>query len=181
MDAAATTGEIGIPRRRWWSRGRATLPSGFSVPSTKPSRSRLSNYLKPCTSSTTVRAPAVSPLTIHGELSKHTSSTSARECGTAGHRSGRRPRAGRPSILRTGAVRPGGVRKRAGPASDPIDVTRLSRLLGSRKPTARTAPGRVRTALRGLSSPPSLIVATRKMAAGVRAPEPAGVAGEGHR
>ena len=47
------------PRRRSGSRCTASGPSGFSVPSTNPSRSRLSKNRNPCTSSTMVIASAI--------------------------------------------------------------------------------------------------------------------------
>ena len=52
-------------------------------------------------------------------------------------------------------------------ASDPIDVTTDSRLVGSRNPIARTSPEMSGSASWTVCSPPSSIVATRKMAAGV--------------
>src|SRR6516165_723770 len=55
----------------------ASAPSGFSVPSTKPNRSRLSKNRKPWTSSTTVTAPAID-LRMRPANSKQTSSVSAR-------------------------------------------------------------------------------------------------------
>ena len=64
------------PRRRSAVALRASAPPGFSVPSTKPIRSRLSKNLKPCTSSTTVMAPAIA-LTSRPASSKQTSRVSA--------------------------------------------------------------------------------------------------------
>lgn len=52
-------------------------------------------------------------------------------------------------------------------ASDPIDVTTDRRLSESRKPTARTRPDNSGSASCTVASPPSSMVATRKMAAGV--------------
>jgi hypothetical protein len=52
-------------------------------------------------------------------------------------------------------------------ASDPIDVTTERRLSVSRKPTARTNPEISGSASCTAASPPSSMVTTRKMAAGV--------------
>ncbi len=49
------------PRRRSTTAAAAAAPSGFSVPSTKPSRSRSSKDLNPCTSSTTRARPRAGP------------------------------------------------------------------------------------------------------------------------
>ena len=51
--------------------------------------------------------------------------------------------------------------------SEPIEVTTDSRLVGSRNPIARTNPEISGRASCTAASPPSSIVATRKMAAGV--------------
>ena len=59
-DDVAAAGEVRDPRRRSAAASTAAGPVGFSVPSTKPSRSRSSKYLKPCTSSTT-SAPRPEP------------------------------------------------------------------------------------------------------------------------
>ena len=55
----------------------AAGPVGFSVPSTKPSRSRSSKYLKPWTSSTTLMTPASRPTTREAS-SQHRSMVAAR-------------------------------------------------------------------------------------------------------
>jgi len=52
-------------------------------------------------------------------------------------------------------------------AADPIDVTTDNFLSGSRKPTARTNPAMSGSASWTAASPPSSMVSTRKMAAGV--------------
>ena len=73
----AAAGEVGVLVADLGGGRRRSGPSGFSVPSTKPSRSRLSKNLKPCTSSTTVTAPAIAS-TILPASSKQTSIDSAR-------------------------------------------------------------------------------------------------------
>ena len=88
IDVAAA-GEAGDPRRRSGPPPRAAAPSGFSVPSTNPSRSRSSNDLKPCTSSTTWRCPRSRLDQPLRELEAQVQ-RGARGCGTAGRRASRR-------------------------------------------------------------------------------------------
>ncbi len=87
-DDVAAAGERRVLVADQRPRRAAASPSGFSVPSTKPSRSRSSKDRKPCTSSTTCawpRQPVHQPL----RRARSTGRAGARGCGTAGRRASR--------------------------------------------------------------------------------------------
>ena len=75
--ARSTSRRTPDPRRQSVALKPPARRPGFSVPSTNPSRSRLSKNRKPCTSSTTVTAPAID-LRMWSANSKQTSIVSAR-------------------------------------------------------------------------------------------------------
>ena len=169
------------PRRRSGWRCRASGPSGFSVPSTKPSRSRLSKNRKPCTSSTTVIAPPSPSTSLAGQLEADVHRLGA-DVEQQIARGGRRvvPRAveldERVQFGRAAGRRTAGPTRPSRSTSPPTAAWP-----GSRKPIARTNPEMSASASWTVCSPPSSMVATRKMAAGVNGARTGCGSGCGHR
>ena len=92
----------------------AAGPVGFSVPSTKPSRSRSSKYLKPCTSSTTAACSPSRPRQL-ARPARSTGPSAGPGCGRADRRASRRTGAARRRTREAGAAPRAGGRRRAGP------------------------------------------------------------------
>ncbi len=150
-------------RRRRRGPPRSPGPTGFSVPSTKPSRSRTSKYLKPCTSSRTVTDPRRRSM-IWPASSKHGYSRPARIWNS------RSPgvdtaRCRGPISSRNGCSSAGrGPPNSRSQAVEPMPATQLSLSSGTRNPTARCSAGRLESRSRATGSPPGSIVTTRKIA-----------------
>ncbi len=155
------------PRRRSSPPRRPSSPSGFSVPSTKPSRSRSSKDRKPWTSSTTSRDAR--PAALSGApRARSRGRAGGPGCGTAGRPASPVRRASRPRTRETGAARPG----RGSPSirshrAEPIPVTQTSSPSGIRKPTDRLRALTSERRSLAAPSPPGSTVSTRKIAAAV--------------
>ena len=144
----------------------ATRPVGFSVPSTKPRRSRSSKYLNPWTSSTTVTAPRSRSM-IWPASSKQRSICVARmwKSRSPGVETAR---CLSPTSAGNGCSSSGrGPLNKRSHASDPTPATHVSSPSGRRKPTARCSPAQSLSNSRAVGSPPGSMVNTRKIAAPV--------------
>ena len=138
----------------------AAGPVGFSVPSTKPSRSRSSKYLNPWTSSTTVAAPASRPTTR--EASSQQRSMVAARMWNKRSPAVATARCRPPSRASNGWSSAGrGPEKRRSHAVDPIPATAASPPSRERKATVRARPERSASRSRTADSAPSSIVMTR--------------------